>query len=309
MNQLPILLDALDVATPCTADWDAMTGSDTIRFCGQCGKNVYNLSHMSRPEAEQVVREHEGGLCVRFYRRHDGTLLTRDCPVGLRALRLRIARRIAGVAAMIGTLLFGRASHPLTARGNNAPLAPKAPPRPALMGDFVVPQKVAGPPIMGGACAPPVVGKVALPRPQQRQRPAGWESAVEVTVPATQTWIKTPITVADGAEVELRLDPRFKNVWSSSPTVQNVSADGDANIVAPAGYCLPGRPDGCLVARIADVRHYIGKGTRLAPRKGGVVFLSINDREENQRGDGFKDNDGEMHVLIRLAEKKSAAGR
>ncbi|MCE9555357.1 MAG: hypothetical protein K8T91_18565 [Planctomycetes bacterium] len=60
------------------------------------------------------------------------------------------------------------------------------------------------------------------------------------------------------------------------------------------------------MARIADVRHYIGKGTILTPRKGGVVYLSINDDEENQRGDGLKDNDGELHVLIRVVENSAA---
>lgn len=294
MNDLPILLDAIDVAAPCTSEWDAMDGSDTVRFCGECRKNVYNLSHMTRPEAEQVVREHEGRVCVRFYRRHDGTLLTRDCPVGLRAIRRRIARRLAGVAAMIGAILFGRAGNPLAAQGDGSPKQPAGNQHPGpglIMGDICPPPKILNPPVMGKICPPQLAGL-----------PAGWEQAAAVTVPAKQSWVKTPITVPDGGQVELRLDPRFKNAWSSSPTVQNVSAEGAANILAPAGYCLPGRADGCLVARIADVRHYIGKGTILTPRKGGLVYLSINDDEENERGDGFKDNDGEIHVLIRVVE-------
>ena len=38
----------------------------------------------------------EGSPCVRFYRRFDGTVLTADCPVGLRKLRFRRAA-IAGI--------------------------------------------------------------------------------------------------------------------------------------------------------------------------------------------------------------------
>src|SRR5260370_15414772 len=57
-------------------------------------KNVYNLSEMTRREAEALVREKEGQLCARLYRRADGTILTSNCPAGLRA----IVRGISGVA-------------------------------------------------------------------------------------------------------------------------------------------------------------------------------------------------------------------
>jgi hypothetical protein len=44
---------------------------------------------------------------VRFYRRADGTVITRDCPVGLRALRRRLARVLATMAAMLTFVLAG----------------------------------------------------------------------------------------------------------------------------------------------------------------------------------------------------------
>ena len=69
-----------------------------VRFCGLCAKNVYNLSEMTRAEATSFVESVEGGTaCVRFYKREDGTMLTSDCPVGVRR---RVRRRIVGVAAM-----------------------------------------------------------------------------------------------------------------------------------------------------------------------------------------------------------------
>ena len=30
------LLSAIQIASPCTADWNAMTGDDRARFCGEC---------------------------------------------------------------------------------------------------------------------------------------------------------------------------------------------------------------------------------------------------------------------------------
>ena len=73
-------LDTLRVAQPCPADWHAMTGDGRVRFCDDCGLNVYNLSALSTADALELVQETEGRRCVRFYRRADGTVLTQDCP-------------------------------------------------------------------------------------------------------------------------------------------------------------------------------------------------------------------------------------
>ncbi len=101
------------VAAPCSADWNEMRGDERVRFCAQCNLNVYNLSNMSRREAEAVVMRAEGRLCVRYYRRRDGTILTDNCPTGLRALKRRLSRATqavlstalsfcAGLAAVVG---------------------------------------------------------------------------------------------------------------------------------------------------------------------------------------------------------------
>src|SRR5262249_20372839 len=91
----PVALDNIQVATPCPMSWEKMTGDERVRHSQECKLNVYNLSDMTRAEAEQLIASREGRLCVRFYRRADGTVLTRDCPRGLRALSER-ASRIAG---------------------------------------------------------------------------------------------------------------------------------------------------------------------------------------------------------------------
>ena len=77
-----------------------MTGDARVRFCDQCSLHVYNIGEMTRAEAETLIAKTEGRLCARIYRRADGTVITRDCPVGLRALRRR-ARRVATAAAAI----------------------------------------------------------------------------------------------------------------------------------------------------------------------------------------------------------------
>ncbi|HEU4532859.1 MAG TPA: hypothetical protein VFS00_02030, partial [Polyangiaceae bacterium] len=93
-------LDGVRVASPCPADWDAMAGDEQVRFCPGCQKNVYNLSGMTREQATALVRDREGDLCVRLYRRHDGTVLTSDCPDARRRKRRRLALLSAGGGLM-----------------------------------------------------------------------------------------------------------------------------------------------------------------------------------------------------------------
>ncbi len=82
-----------------------MAGNDTVRLCAQCEKNVYDLSLLTRAEANELIREKEGKLCIRFYKRADGSVLTADCPNGLRALRKRYLKTRARVlATLIGVI-------------------------------------------------------------------------------------------------------------------------------------------------------------------------------------------------------------
>lgn len=96
------LLDGISIASPCSADWNTMQGDDRRRFCAQCKLHVYDLSAMSTADAERLLRgADQGRVCVRLFRRADGTVLTRDCPVGLRQrLRAAFVRAAALVSAM-----------------------------------------------------------------------------------------------------------------------------------------------------------------------------------------------------------------
>jgi hypothetical protein len=115
-HQLPLAFDQVRIASPCHKRWSDLDldGDERVRFCSLCQKNVYNLSALTRADAEALIREKEGRLCVRFFRRSDGTILTADCPVGARRLRLRqrartaMARVVAVLTLALGGLV-GRA--------------------------------------------------------------------------------------------------------------------------------------------------------------------------------------------------------
>ena len=149
-------LDSVGIATPCHASWEDMRGDARVRFCGKCRLNVYNLSEMGRKEAEALVREKEGRLCVRFFRRPDGTLLTKDCGLLVRARKRAAWAWGAGVAALLALTAWAGSRiptlGPILARHVKPPISRPAmgvvvPPPQALQGD------IAGP-TMGEATAP-----------------------------------------------------------------------------------------------------------------------------------------------------------
>ncbi len=114
------LIDVIEIASPCHVAWEQMPGSASVRHCQQCNLNVYNLSGMNRDEATKLIADHEGRLCVRFYRRADGSLLTKDCPIGLTAVRRRLARMVTAVTALIACLSAGTSLARRTASDESA---------------------------------------------------------------------------------------------------------------------------------------------------------------------------------------------
>ncbi|MEJ7848771.1 MAG: hypothetical protein WKF92_11855 [Pyrinomonadaceae bacterium] len=100
-------LDNIHIASPCAASWDEMYGSDRKRFCGECKLNVYNLSDMTRREAENLLLNSEGRLCVKFFRRADGTVLTKNCPVGWQAVKARVSKTAAAVFSLLAGFFGG----------------------------------------------------------------------------------------------------------------------------------------------------------------------------------------------------------
>ena len=174
-------LDHVTVAAPCSADWDAMIGDERARFCGQCRLNVYNLSGMTKREAEALIVNAEGRLCVRFYRRADGTILTANCPVGLRALKRRLSRvasatlsAILGFFAGLGLYTALDEREPIRMMGTmETTKVMEEPPANTVMGTLTVePPAVFNGATQGqwieGKMTPPVMGEMRVPRPEGR---------------------------------------------------------------------------------------------------------------------------------------------
>lgn len=100
-------LDNIKIASPCPADWNEMYGDKRSRFCADCNLNVYNLSDMTKQEAENFLINSEGRVCISYFRRQDGTVLTKDCPVGWQKLKKKVSRVSTAIFASVFGLFGG----------------------------------------------------------------------------------------------------------------------------------------------------------------------------------------------------------
>lgn len=114
-HSLPILKNAR-IASPCNVAWSSMQGDDRTRYCHECNKRVYNLIGMNDGDVAQLFEAQGHDLCVQLYQRLDGTLMTEDCPTGIRAARRQWRRAMRALGA-VATLLLTAG----WARGHFAP--------------------------------------------------------------------------------------------------------------------------------------------------------------------------------------------
>ncbi len=100
-------LEQIRIAAPCSVPWDSMQGDSRKRFCEQCQLHVYNISDMTRQVAEEFLQQEKGRVCINMYKREDGTVLTQDCPVGLKAIRRKFRKMMFLVGSLAVSTLMG----------------------------------------------------------------------------------------------------------------------------------------------------------------------------------------------------------
>ena len=177
--RVPVSLDVIRVDKPCPVSWEKMRGDERVRFCEECSLHVYNLSAMSREAAEALVETREGRLCVRYFQRADGTVITQDCGGGLRRAikRGRILAATAAaflLSAMLAPLGIGSASKS-SSQNSGTPALPAITGRSsAIMGDVAMPPPMMGKiaPVMGEVAAQPTTLPTTMPTTGPSTRPS-----------------------------------------------------------------------------------------------------------------------------------------
>jgi len=184
-------LDCIEIPIPCKASWDAMFGDDRVRHCGDCRQDVYNIAAFSRREAMQLVQERSGRVCLRIFRRPDGTVITDDCRTRLRAARKRGLLIFAGTlvvvawAQLIGLMSLRRVMSPSTTTAEPATVsAATAKPVPIV-------------PPMATMGAPPPPREPEPRRKKPRRADARHHGKVEKPKPITSSTVELMGDVVD----------------------------------------------------------------------------------------------------------------
>jgi hypothetical protein len=109
-----------------------MEGDDEVRLCRLCNLHVFDLVAMNREEAAVLLAADSNSMCLRYYRRADGTVLTKDCPIGVSTAeerRSKTRRRLgqallgagmtaAGAAVFWPVQAMGRVAGPVARRAS-----------------------------------------------------------------------------------------------------------------------------------------------------------------------------------------------
>jgi hypothetical protein len=125
---------------------------------------------MEPKEAEALLREKQGGLCVRYYQRADGTVMAQDCPEGtLRKLRRRLALALGlSFALLMGLFLWVR--DPASERRQGWSVREQEPFRTII--DWLDPPPPTTTTVtMGVVCPPPMPAQELTPAPSQPDAP------------------------------------------------------------------------------------------------------------------------------------------
>lgn len=110
-NENETALSKVSLEKPCSQNWDEMVGDERERFCNQCSLNVYNLSSMTRSEAEEFLQvRNDGSVCLNYMSDAKGKVITDNVPRPLRPLRDRlqpVLRVASSFVASFGLFVTG----------------------------------------------------------------------------------------------------------------------------------------------------------------------------------------------------------
>ena len=110
-----IPLEQVRVAEPCPVPWDSMAGDDKSRYCSHCKLHVHNLSALREDEAQRLVCESAGRLCIASVPNEQGGVTTLEYAETKRPRygwkMVAALAAMSGVASAVTTVLY-RAANP-----------------------------------------------------------------------------------------------------------------------------------------------------------------------------------------------------
>ncbi len=132
-------LNVIEIRQPCSADWGAMAGDRRRRHCAACDLAVHNLSAMPRKQAQRLIAEADGRLCVRFEQDGRGRVRYRRSRWGRAGITLlEVLAMLTVFAVLVAGILVAVRSPQVKQLWWKARTTVTPAPAPALMGDVVM---------------------------------------------------------------------------------------------------------------------------------------------------------------------------
>lgn len=113
-DNVHLALSKVKIASPCKVPLSEMEDQGNCFHCKSCDLNVYQFSKLTNSEIADLLNENNEKLCVGIFRREDGTIITKDCPLGLRDVgfiyrRSGLIKAIAFVLIIMMAMIYNKA--------------------------------------------------------------------------------------------------------------------------------------------------------------------------------------------------------
>lgn len=102
--------EIIEIKAPCSEDWNEMSGNAQVRFCSHCAKSVNNFSAMTRKQALKIVRQSEGGICVRYVKNPLNNKPVFADKIYQITRRARLAAGVLGATLSLSTLTYAQSN-------------------------------------------------------------------------------------------------------------------------------------------------------------------------------------------------------
>lgn len=73
-------LNNLAIVSPCSIDWQDLSGDDRIRYCSDCNLHVHNFAAMTSGEIDLLMQSDSNRVCGRITR-FEGAIITKDSKI------------------------------------------------------------------------------------------------------------------------------------------------------------------------------------------------------------------------------------
>jgi hypothetical protein len=101
-------LTRIPLEKPCDSPWESMVGTDKVRHCDSCDREVYSLSDMTELEAElRLLNSGEAVPCIRYARDADGEVMHQPAP--RRVFLSSASARTLAMASALGSAALAAA--------------------------------------------------------------------------------------------------------------------------------------------------------------------------------------------------------